>query len=138
MRQIFKLLCVSNLNKTHKCMHTAFPENNLATSWLLCMRGADWPVLHPSPHQWYLCVVLALPLLSMVPKREREIRKEAERKRETLLLRNISLSDIPLWFWCENSNIFSCVICAISLLHCHWHTQLNNKTNKNRHLIKTV
>lgn len=60
----------------------------------------------PSPHQWYLCVVLALPPLSMGPKREREIGKEVARKRETLLLRNISLSDIPLWFWCENSNIF--------------------------------
>lgn len=64
------------------------------------MRGAEWPVLHPSPHQWYLCVVLALPPLSMGPEREQEIGKEVERKREcaiqTLLLRNISLSDIPL------------------------------------------
>lgn len=81
------------------------------------MRGADWPVLHPYPHQWDLCVVLGLILLSMGPKRERESRKEVEREREKNIAFKKHLSVIPLWFLCEKSNIFSCVICAISLFY---------------------
>lgn len=110
--------------------NSVFPVNNLATSWLLfcVLRGADWPVLHPSPHQWYLCVVLALPLLSMVPEREREIRKEVETTREREYYTNIAFQD-SFWsttvilMWQQQHNFRHSLCHVFFMLQCQWLTQ---------------
>lgn len=136
MWQISKLQFLSELNYTHTVC-SVFTVNNLATSWLLfcVLRGADWPVLHPSPHQWYLCVVLALPLLSMVPEREREMRKEVETTREREYYTNIAFQDFfwsttVILMWQQQHNFRHSLCHVFFMLQCHWLTQKCRKSYK--------